>query len=1707
MQRRGSVDGSKRGVLALCAGLLLSLVALLGPLATDGLAGAELPGPSSQGFLSNSHLSLAAQQRAEASSEQEDEAPYIVVLKDSVSHPGVVAQDQAAEVDGEVGFVYGLVLNGYSVTMPSAEVESLREDPRVKYVTPDHKVEAFAQTSPTGIQRIGAVGNEKLFIDEKDNLRVNADVAVIDSGVDYEHPDLNVAFRTNCVPPNYDPEVGECIDGSGVDLLTHGTHVAGTIGARDNGEGVVGVAPGARIWSVKVISDGNTGYESWIIAGVKWVTAHASQIEVANMSLGCKCSMPALDKAIEESAKAGIVYAIAAGNSKADTKDFSPAGNPDAITVSALADYDGTSGGKGSPTCSNDGADDKLASFSNFGADIDVAAPGVCILSTKPGGGYQTISGTSMASPHVAGAAALLASMKNPENLADVEAIRSTILEKGSTAWTDTSGDGVKEPLLSLSSKTTFAPADQVAVTKAATILSKTEATLRGEVNPGGVKTEYQFEYGTTTSYGTKAPTTKGSSSATSYTAVSQTVSGLAGKTLYHYRLVATNAKGTFYGEDQTFGTTPPSVTTGEASVLSANAAELKGTVNPEGLATTYSVEYGTDTNYGKKALVEDESLGSGTTSVPASGVAGQLNGNSTYHYRLVAANIAGKTFGADKTLSTPTADWHVDGAWEEEPGYTTNAGITDVSCVSKTECMAVGSAWRWPEGAAPKEATAEKEAFAERWDGKAWEEIPIPQKVPDEYLPSISCPSADFCLTAGERWDASGFYEGPTVDVWDGESWEREAGVDELLAIGNEEYRLTDVSCASESLCVVSARQLGKVGLQPRLLVYDGGEWSLLEAPMPAEAITGGLESVSCTSDTACIAVGWYRAGSLFYQLVEEFDGEEVTLASVGKAGDLERGLNQVSCWGASLPSIECAALGGAIGGGLFVRWYDGEGWSTEVPPSPPGAKGGGNWSGVSCNEAGDCAFTGVYSGANAGFTQAFVQTWNGASWSFETVTNPHTSTVTDELHAISCLSDSCVAAGSYSDEYVESIAFDEYGELLPLIESNLTFQWKPTLLSAFGTKGSGNGQLSNPTGIAIDSSGNAWVVDNGNSRVEKFNSSGVYQSQFGTAGSGNGQLSYPIGVAIDSAGNVWVADTENNRIEKFNSKGEYLSQFGKAGSGNGQFYSPEGIAIDSSGNVWVVDTGNSRVEKFNSSGVYQSQFGSYGSGNGQFAYPTGVAIDSSGNLWVTDAVNNRVEKFNSSGVYQSQFGSKGSGNGQLSNPAGIAIDSAGNLWVADAANNRVQKFNSKGEYLNKFGVSGSGEGQFNQPYAVAIDSSGNLWVADAGNNRVQVWRTSRPTVAAKSTISITDKEATLNGTVNPNDYETTYRFEYGTTTAYGTSVPIPDKAVGSGVEDVAVSQAIGGLEPSTTYHYRVVATNEEGTTKGTDATFATKVDPRFSSAFGTKGSGNGQLSNPTGIAIDSSGNAWVVDNGNSRVEKFNSSGVYQSQFGTAGSGNGQLSYPIGVAIDSAGNVWVADTENNRIEKFNSKGEYLSQFGKAGSGNGQFYSPEGIAIDSSGNVWVVDTGNSRVEKFNSSGVYQSQFGSYGSGNGQFAYPTGVAIDSSGNLWVTDAVNNRVEKFNSSGVYQSQFGSKGSGNGQLSNPAGIAIDSAGNLWVADAANNRVQKFNSKGEYLNKFGVSGSGEGQFNQPYAVAIDSSGNLWVADAGNNRVQVWKP
>jgi subtilisin family serine protease len=330
---------------------------------------------------------------------------------------------QLAEVGGRVVAVYdqfGMFNVVFERPLANREqfINSLRAHPAVQGVFNDAIMTIDqlppSQRTPTGIDRVDADLSAAKSGDGRGD--VNADIAVLDSGV-FPHPDLNIyqciSFHLYFPLPNF------CYDGH-----RHGTHVAGIAAAKDNNIGVVGTAPGARIWAIKVAHDNGNTDESDVLEGLNFVATHAREIEVANLSMGrFGFSFPYL-AAIAGLVGKGVVVVVTAGNQNIDASRRTPANIPFAITVSAITDSDGKCGGAG-PAIAVDGLrfqpntisnpDDFFLSYSNFGSVVDLAAPGTDILSTNnanvPSQQYRNATGTSMAAPHVAGAVALIKSL------------------------------------------------------------------------------------------------------------------------------------------------------------------------------------------------------------------------------------------------------------------------------------------------------------------------------------------------------------------------------------------------------------------------------------------------------------------------------------------------------------------------------------------------------------------------------------------------------------------------------------------------------------------------------------------------------------------------------------------------------------------------------------------------------------------------------------------------------------------------------------------------------------------------------------------------------------------------------------------------------------------------------------------------------------------------------------------------------------------------------------------------------------------------------------------------------------------------------------------------------------------------------------------------------------------------------------------------
>ena len=340
---------------------------------------------------------------------------YVVVLE-SGSNPPAVVQKHRQKYAADISHIYTHALKGYAATLTDSAVAALRSDAEVSFVAEDAHLAATSQMPgscppacalPTGVDRID--GESSSTLSGNGSGAVDVDVAILDSGVDASQAELNFAGGVNCTGD----DLGTTSDPG---KIPHGTFVGGIIGAKDDSVGIVGVAPGARLWSVRVIEPKKgIGFLSWFICGVDWVTATrtdsnpANDIEVTNMSLGGPGADDAncgntngdpLHVAICASVARGVHYVVSAGNEAVDIASRRPASYNEVLTVTAISDFDGRPGGLGAEpkfaypqwACGY-GADDGPTSFSNFASLAEdqahtVAAPGDCIYSTGVGTDY-----------------------------------------------------------------------------------------------------------------------------------------------------------------------------------------------------------------------------------------------------------------------------------------------------------------------------------------------------------------------------------------------------------------------------------------------------------------------------------------------------------------------------------------------------------------------------------------------------------------------------------------------------------------------------------------------------------------------------------------------------------------------------------------------------------------------------------------------------------------------------------------------------------------------------------------------------------------------------------------------------------------------------------------------------------------------------------------------------------------------------------------------------------------------------------------------------------------------------------------------------------------------------------------------------------------------------------------------------------------------
>ncbi len=576
------------------------------------------------------------------------------------------------------------------------------------------------------------------------------------------------------------------------------------------------------------------------------------------------------------------------------------------------------------------------------------------------------------------------------------------------------------------------------------------------------------------------------------------------------------------------------------------------------------------------------------------------------------------------------------------------------------------------------------------------------------------------------------------------------------------------------------------------------------------------------------------------------------------------------------------------------------------------------------------------------------------------------------------------------------------------------------------------------------------------------------------------------PNGIAVDATGNLFIADGLNNRIRKVDTSGVITTVVGNgtsafAGDGGpataASLNDPTSVAVDAAGNLFIVDLGNRRVREVTGAGIISTVAGngstSFSGDGGQATLagldPNGVAVDGFGNLLISERFNSRIRKVIPVGTISTVAGTGTNGyNGdgipantaQINLPEGVAVDAGGIVYIADHGNSRVRKVALDGTIST---IAGSGTPGFSGdgalatlaslkgPNAIAVDGAGNLYIADGdglfladgSNNRVRL--------------------VTTDGLINTVAGD-------GTTGSIGDGGPAVQASLAN-PSGVTVDGA-GNLFIADLSNYRI----RKVTPGGGISTVA------GSGLIGYNGDGilatAAALNFAAATAVDGAGNLYIADLGNARVRKVTPGGVISTVAGNGTTGFGgdggqaifaALNQPSGVAVDGSGNLFIADFGNHRVRKVTPAG-VISTVTAAATG------PSGLAFDGSGNLYIADSTNSRIRKLTPGGVTSTvvagSFSSGFSGDGgpatsaTLSGPVGIAVDADGNLFIADRNNNRIRKVTPDGIINTIAGNginAFSGDGGLATsaslavPIAVAVDVAGNLYIADMADSRIRK--------------------------------------------------
>jgi DNA-binding beta-propeller fold protein YncE len=720
-------------------------------------------------------------------------------------------------------------------------------------------------------------------------------------------------------------------------------------------------------------------------------------------------------------------------------------------------------------------------------------------------------------------------------------------------------------------------------------------------------------------------------------------------------------------------------------------------------------------------------------------------------------------------------------------------------------------------------------------------------------------------------------------------------------------------------------------------------------------------------------------------------------------------------------------------------------------------------------------------------------------------------------------------------------------------------------TPIWSVGTRGSGTDQFIKPWDLVFDPTQNRLlVVDTDNNRIVSLNpATGAWNGVLPgiSKGSGIGEVSQPEGITVDSTGDIWLADTGNNRIEELPSAGgSPLQMFGTYGtSGNTALNAPQGLAFDSTGLLYVADANNNRIQVLqpaatsgiNTTPAYQGDI--FNAAGVAPMYPAGGGADSAGTMWIADSGGSRIDEITSGGTLSYVTPSSGT---QLNNPRSLSIDvsNPSDLWVTDTGNNGIVEMTTSGTVLMRLGATTSPALSLKSPFGNANNAT-ELFVADTYDHRVvavskatgdTLWSSSTtcPAPGGKALLRIRDVAVGSDGNVYAADTDNNRIVEFNASTG---------ACIGTGWAGVTghtlhqpralTSDGSGGLwiaedgGAPALVHYNNAGTTFLGSTTNSgsggflepegvflDGANVVIADPfayrtiTFTVAeANANGAGTalfkggpvlGGFNNPFGVAFAPNGDCFVTDMFNQRIEKFSGCTGTPIATGQFGGGVGNMQNPRGISVSPDGStVILVNSEDERIDFFSASTlAYESSINPVVStcGGKKMYFPHQAAYDASNNsYWVADTNNKRI--LDLSATTGDCLANWTDG-GAIKAPRGIAWDGT-NVWVADAQTGEILKCTTTG--SCTVAAKRSGTPtKVKSPWNLTIAN-GDLYIADEGASAVVVMNlSTNALVESFGTPGTdpGLGEFGSPRSVAVSTTGEIAVADFDNNDISFWK-